>query len=91
MSDEINIDNILGQEFDAEVGRQMCIDLRRRVAAGEAVPPEELAKGLALLRKMYGYEAQLAAKSKEPAKKKAAPKKKKVDADELLGNLLGGL
>lgn len=76
---------------EMEGARQTLVDLRRRVARNEAVPPEELAEGLRLLRKAYGKEAQAAfAKKKTTKKAKAAPKSK-AKADDVLGDILGGL
>lgn len=77
---------------EMEGARQTLVDLRRRVARNEAVPPEELAEGLRLLRKAFGREAQAAfAKKKKPAAKAKAAPKSKAKADDVLGDILGGL
>lgn len=86
---------LLTDEFTperAELARRDLIDLRRRIANGEAVPAEELARGIREIRIMYGKEAQSAvaaraAKEKKPAAKKAAAAK--VDVDSLLNGILG--
>lgn len=83
--------DILNTEFtpeEAEETRRTLVDLRRRIANNEAVPPAELSAGLLKLRRMYGSEANIAVKAKKPAKAKAKPK---VDADDLLNGILGGL
>lgn len=90
MSD-FDLDKLLEQENPAEVSRRTLVDLRRRIAAGEAVPEEEIADGIRKLRQMYGQEAQTKiqkAAAKKPAKKASA---KKVDTDDLLKGILGGL
>lgn len=89
--------DLLSQKFSpekAELSRKTLVDMRRRIAAGEAVPEQELADALHLIREMYGREAIAAAAKKKPAaKKKAAPKKAapKIDADALLNDLLGSI
>lgn len=88
------LDGLLTQEItpeDMEASRRNLVDMRRRIAAGEAIPAEELAEGLKKIRVMFGREAQAAFAKKKPAKKKAAPKKAKVDVDALLGGILGDL
>lgn len=83
--------DILTQEISpGELGRQMLVDLRRRIANNEDVPEEELAAGLLKIREMYGKE-KAAAKTKPKAR--AAKKKpaKSVNADDLLNGLLGDL
>lgn len=86
--------DLLNQEItaeDMEVSRKNLIDMRRRIAAGEAIPVEELQKGLKMIRQMFGREAQASfAKTKKAAPKKKAPAKK-VDVDALLGGILGDL
>lgn len=75
---------------DAEITRKTLVDLRRRIANNEAIPPEELAAGLKKIRIMYGNEANIAVKADKP-KKAAKAKKAKVNVDDLLGGLLGGI
>ena len=70
---------------DFEEGRKTLIDFRRRIANNEAIPPEELAGALLKIRQLYGKEA-----TKKAAKPKKAPAKK-VDADDLLKGIIGGL
>lgn len=86
--------DLLNQEItaeDMEVSRKNLIDMRRRIAAGEAIPVEELQKGLKMIRQMFGREAQASfAKTKKATTKKKAPAKK-VDVDALLGGILGDL
>lgn len=82
--------DILNQTVsEAEVTRRSLVDLRRRIANNEAIPEEELAENLMKIRQAYGSEAK-ATQAKATKAKKAAPKKK-VNADDLLGDLLGGL
>lgn len=87
--------DLLNQEItqeDMEVSRRHLIDMRRRIAAGDMIPEEELRDGLMKIRQMFGKEAQASFAKKKPAKKKAAAKPaKKVDADDLLNGILGGL
>lgn len=90
---QIDVDDILNQKFSPEQmeeSRKALIDCRRRIAAGEAIPAEELAENLKKIRVMYGREAQAAHAKKKPAAKKASPKKK-VDTDSLLSGILGSL
>ncbi len=88
--------DLLEQKFSpekAELSRKTLVDMRRRIAAGEAVPEEELKDALLLIREMYGREALAAAAKKKPtAKKKAAAKKApKIDPQALLDDILGGI
>lgn len=87
----MKMEELLNQPFDAEqveLSRRKLIDMRRRVANGDCIPEEELAEALVLIRKMYGREAQAAKPKKAAAKSKAKPK---VNADDLLNDILGGL
>lgn len=89
----VDVDKLLDEKFSPEQmeeSRKTLIDMRRRIANGDAVPEEELAEALGKIRVMYGREAQASHAKKKTAKKKAAPKKK-VDTNALLGDLLKGL
>lgn len=91
---QIDVDDILNQKFSPEKmeeSRKTLIDCRRRIAAGEAIPADELAENLKKIRAMYGREAQAAHAKKKPAAKKKATPKKKVDTDSLLSGILGSL
>lgn len=93
---EVVQEDLLEQKFSpekAELSRKTLVDMRRRIAAGEAVPEEELKAALLLIREMYGREAIAAVAKKKPAaKKKAAAKKApKIDANALLNDILGDL
>ncbi len=88
----VDVDKILEEKFSPEKmeeSRKTLIDMRRRIADGEAIPEKELTEALQKIRVMYGREAQAAHAKKKPAKK-AAPKKK-VDTNALLGDLLSSL
>lgn len=93
---EVVQEDLLEQKFSpekAELSRKTLVDLRRRIAAGDVVPEEELKAALLLIREMYGREAIAAVAKKKPAaKKKAAAKKApKINADDLLKDILGGI
>ncbi|ATB52675.1 hypothetical protein PVS_39 [Vibrio phage vB_VspS_VS-ABTNL-3] len=88
--------DLLEQKFSpekAELSRKTLVDMRRRIAAGDAIPTDELKDALMLIREMYGREAIAAAAKKKPAaKKKAAAKKApKIDPQALLDDILGGI
>lgn len=87
--------DLLTQKFSAEkaeLSRKTLVDMRRRVAEGEAIPEQELADALHLIREMYGREAIAAvAKKKKPAAKKTAAKKPAIDPQALLDDILGGI
>lgn len=91
---QVDIDSILGEKFSLEQmeeSRKTLIDMRRKIANGEAIEPELLAESIRKIRLCFGREAQAAhAKKKEAKPKKAAPAKK-VDTESLLNNLLSGL
>ncbi len=86
-------EELLGQVVDVgamEEHRVQLNDFRRRIANGERVPEDELAKAITTIRVLYGCEAEKKKQTKAKAKPKAAKKAPpKVDVDDLLNNLFG--
>lgn len=92
----MDVEQLLNAENPGELSRKMLLDLRRRIANGEAVPPEELAEGVRKLRQMYGEESRLkqaanVGKAVKKGSKAAKASGVKVNADDLLNGILKGL
>ena len=85
-----NLDLLHQTMNDAEVSRRRLVDFRRRISNNEAIPPEELAEALLMIRNNFGSEAKAKAKAApKPKAPKASPVK--LNGDDLLNDILGGL
>lgn len=88
-----NLDLLHQTMNDAEVSRRRLVDFRRRISNNEAIPPEELSEALLMIRNNFGSEAKAKAKAAPKPKAAKAPKASsvKLNGDDLLNDILGGL